>query len=119
MTIDLVCDILSWILIVTGSAFSLIGGIGLVRLPDLYSRMHAGGITDTMGAGLVVAGLAFQSGFSLVTVKLGMILFFLWITSPTSGHALARAALAHGLRPWTAETDSRGLRTKEVPPSTP
>jgi multicomponent Na+:H+ antiporter subunit G len=97
-------DGLSWALLIGGSLFAMIGGLGLLRFPDFYSRMHGGGITDTMGAGLILSGLALQSGLSLVTVKLAMILFFLLVTSPTSAHALAQAARAHGLPVWTRES---------------
>ena len=92
-------DVLSWILLISGSLFSVIGGIGIVRLPEFFSRMHGGGITDTLGAGLIVLGLALQAGLGLAVVKLLMILFFLLITSPTACHALAKSALAQGLRP--------------------
>ena len=77
----------------------MIGGFGIIRLPEFFSRMHAGGITDTLGAGLIIGGLMLQGGFSLVTVKLFMIIFFLIITSPTACHALAKSALAQGLTP--------------------
>ena len=93
------CLVVSWICLVGGAYFSVIGGIGIVRLPEFYSRMHGGGITDTLGAGLIVVGLIFQAGISLVTFKLLAILFFLTVTSPSSCHALARSALAHGLQP--------------------
>ncbi|WP_404306554.1 monovalent cation/H(+) antiporter subunit G [Neorhodopirellula lusitana] len=92
-------EICCWGFLVAGSVFSIIGGIGLVRLPEFYSRMHGGGITDTMGAGLIVIGLMLLAGPTLATVKLFAILFFLTITSPSSCHALARSALAHGLEP--------------------
>lgn len=82
-----------------GSLFAIVGGIGLIRLPDFFCRIHGGGIADTAGAGFVLAGLMLWSGASLVTLKLLMILFFLLVTSPTSTHALAKAALAHGLDP--------------------
>ena len=59
------CDGSSWICLVVGSLFAIIGGIGIVRLPDFYSRMHGAGITDTMGAGLVLVGLMFQGGMTL------------------------------------------------------
>ena len=98
----MIVDILSWIFLIAGSAFSITGGIGMLRLPDFYTRMHAAGITDTMGAGLVLVGLMFQAGLTLLTVKLAMILFFLLFTSPTSGHALARSALFY-LKPLTAD----------------
>ncbi|WP_253157585.1 cation:proton antiporter [Stieleria tagensis] len=68
-------------------------------MPEFFSRMHAGGITDTMGAGMIMTGLVLQSGFTLVTFKLVAILFFLGITSPSSCHALAKSALTHGLQP--------------------
>ena len=97
---SLFVDIVSWACILTGSFFAVVGGIGIVRLPDFYSRLHGGGITDTMGAGLILLGLMFQAGPTLVTVKLLTIFFFLFITSPTSCHALASSALAHGLEPF-------------------
>jgi len=97
--IEQALDILSWALLVAGSLFAMTGGLGLVRLPDFFSRLHAGGITDTMGAGLILGGLMLQSGLSLTSFKLLLILLFLFITSPTSAHALAQSALAHGLKP--------------------
>ena len=95
-------EISSWICLTAGSFFAIVGAIGILRLPDFFCRLHGGGITDTMGAGLVLLGLMLQAGLGLVTVKLAMILFLLLVTSPTSAHALAKAALAHGLDPQTA-----------------
>jgi len=95
-------EILVWVLLLSGSLFAIVGGIGLLRLPDLFSRMHGSGITDTLGAGLILTGLMLHSGVTLVTFKLGAVLFFLFVTSPTATHALARSALAEGLQPWTA-----------------
>ena len=92
-------DIASWILLIAGSFFVLTGGIGILRMPDVYTRSHAAGITDTLGALLIIAGLAVQSGFTLVTVKLALILLFLLFTSPTSSHALNHTAWTSGLRP--------------------
>ncbi len=92
-------QVIGVILLLAGAAFSVIGGIGIVRLPEFYSRMHGAGITDTMGAGLVLVGLMFLSGSFLVAFKLFVILFFLTVTSPSSCHALAHSALAHGLKP--------------------
>ena len=96
---DVIVDVLTWLLLVSGALFSIVGGFGIVRLPEFFSRMHAGGITDTLGAGLIIGGLMLQGGFSLVTVKLFMIIFFLIITSPTACHALAKSALAQGVTP--------------------
>jgi multicomponent Na+:H+ antiporter subunit G len=98
-------DIVTWVFLLTGSFFSIVGGIGILRLPEFFSRLHGGGITDTLGAGLIVTGLLFQGGLSLTTVKLLMILFFLLVTSPTSCHALAKSALTQGLKP-VLEIDS-------------
>lgn len=96
---EIVVDLLSFALLMAGSLFALIGGLGLIRLPDFFSRIHGAGITDTLGAGLIMTGLMLQSGLSLVTAKLVIILFFMFVTSPTSTHALARSALARGLKP--------------------
>lgn len=92
-------DIVTFLFLLVGSAFAVIGGIGIVRLPDFYTRLHGGGVTDTLGAGLILIGLMFQAGITLATVKLLMILFFLLVTSPTACHALAQAALNQGLEP--------------------
>ncbi len=96
---EILRDIASWALLVSGGGFCIIGGLGLLRLPDVYARMHAAGITDTLGAGLILTGLMVQGGFSLVTVKLILILVFLLFTSPTSTYALANAAYRQGLAP--------------------
>ena len=101
-------DVLSWIFLVSGSLFAVTGGIGLLRLPDFFTRAHAGGITDTMGAGLILLGLMLQSGLSLVTWKLALIGILIFITSPTSVHALAQSALSHGIRPRLDDDDGEG-----------
>ena len=105
-------DIASWILLMAGAFFCVVGGIGLHRLPDFFSRMHGAGITDTLGAGLVIFGLVLQAGFTLVAVKLLFILGLLWLTSPTATHAIAKAARASGLEPLTGDdADSDGRST--------
>ena len=100
-------DIMSWILLGIGTLFLLIGAVGLIRLPDFFSRMHAAGLIDTLGAGLILVGLMIEAGWSLNLAKLVLILLFLLFTSPTSSHALAHAALVHGLKPWQHPKDSR------------
>ncbi|MBT3536137.1 MAG: monovalent cation/H(+) antiporter subunit G [Rhodospirillaceae bacterium] len=95
-------DILSWILLLAGCGFVLIGAFGIWRLPDFYSRLHPAGLTDTMGAGLILLGLLLQAETAMVAIKLLIIAVFLLFTSPTTGHATARAALAAGLRIWHA-----------------
>lgn len=92
-------DLLSWALILFGGLFMVIGAVGVVRLPDFYARLHGAGLTDTMAATLIVAGLMLQGGWSLVSLKLFLMLFLLYFTSPTASHALANAAFHAGLRP--------------------
>ncbi len=101
-----VVELTSWACLLTGALFALTGGIGLLRLPDLFTRLHAAGMTDTLGAGLILLGLMFQAGFSLVTIKLLLILGFLLVTSPTSTHALAKAALHGKLKPLRGRSHS-------------
>ena len=100
---SIVIDIISWVLIVGGGAFTLIGAIGVVRLPDFWARLHAASVTDSAGVILMIAGMCLQSGLSLVTVKLLIIGAFLFITGPTATHAVANAALSTGLRPKQAD----------------
>ncbi len=94
----LVLDIVGWSLLALGSVMLLIGGTGLVRLPDVFSRMHAAGIIDTLGAGAILTGLMIEAGLTLVTLKLALIVVFILFTGPTATHALARAALHGGVQ---------------------
>ena len=96
---SILADFICAVFLLMGSFFVLVGGVGVIRLPDFYTRLHSAGITDTLGAALILIGLTFQSGFSLDTTKLIMILALLTVTSPTSCHALAQAARASGLEP--------------------
>ena len=105
-------DILSWLLLTAGGLAVLVGGIGALRMPDLYSRMHAASVTDSLGAILVIAGIMLQAGLTLATIKLGAILLFLLLTSPTSSYALASAALLAGNRPM-AEPQPQGSAPEE------
>ncbi len=95
----MVIDFLSWVFLLSGAFFMLVAGIGVLRLPDIYTRAHAAGVKDTLGAALTLIGLMLQAGFTLVAVKLLLIWLFLWFTSPVASHAVARAALSSGLRP--------------------
>ena len=97
--IELILNLISAGLLAAGSIFVLIGAFGLIRIPDFYTRLHAAGITDTLGAELILLGLMFQAGLSLVTVKLILISLFIFFTSPTATHAVANAARVMGLKP--------------------
>jgi len=94
----ILADIITWILLLTGCFLGITGAWGLIKFPDFYSRVHAASITDTLCAACFLVGLMFQAGFTLVSVKLLMVLVLLWVTSPTSSHALVKAAHHAGLR---------------------
>ncbi|MDH5208442.1 MAG: monovalent cation/H(+) antiporter subunit G [Burkholderiaceae bacterium] len=95
----LVLDAASWFCLVAGGLFCIVGGVGMLRMPDFYTRMHAASVIETLGGGLILLGLMLQAGLSLVAVKLLMIALLIFFASPTATHALAQAALARGLRP--------------------
>ena len=106
---SVIIDYLSWASLMGGAFFCIIGAIGLLRFPDFYTRTHAASITDTLGAGLILLGLTLQvipmmvpgeqfvAGSWIILVKLLMIGLFILLTAPTAGHALVKAAYAHGL----------------------
>ncbi|WP_316976730.1 monovalent cation/H(+) antiporter subunit G [Shumkonia mesophila] len=112
----LIVDILSWALIVGGGAFCVIGAVGMLRMPDVFTRMHAAGIIDTAGLGLILIGLMLQAGFTLVMVKLALILVFVLYTSPMSTHALAQSAVSTGVKPLLAD-GANNQKAKEDEPS--
>lgn len=113
-----IADSVAWLCLTAGGFFLLAGGIGVLRFPDVYTRMHAAGMTDTMGAALILAGLAVHEGLTLVSVKLLIILVFLFFTSPTSSFALAHAAWTSGVHPVRTRSPVRngGETTKETAP---
>lgn len=96
---SLIIDIASWALILAGSFFIIVGAIGMLRLPDVYTRMHAASVIDTMGAGFLFAGLMLQAGFNQVSLKLLFILLLFFFTGPVVTHALAQAALIAKIEP--------------------
>jgi multicomponent Na+:H+ antiporter subunit G len=111
-----VLEVMAWASIVAGLFFMLVGTIGVLRMPDVYTRLHAAGMTDTMGAGLLLFGMALhtiagmmngQGHWWTVLVRLAFIYGFLLFTSPIATHALARAGLAGGVEPWSNEKGDR------------
>ena len=88
------------VLMLGGTAFMLLGSIGLVRLPDFYTRTHASSKIDTMGIMMLLAGLAVHEGLTLNTFKLVVVIVFVAAANPVGAHALARSALKFGLKPW-------------------
>jgi len=87
----------SWACLVAGGVFCVTGALGLVRMPDFYTRMHAASVIETLGAGLILLGLLLQAGLTLIAAKLLMIGLLIFFTSPTATHALAKAAYARGV----------------------
>jgi multicomponent Na+:H+ antiporter subunit G len=88
-----------------GLVFILLGVIGILRLPDFYTRLHAMGKCDTLGVALVLLALALHAGWSLSSVKLLLISVFIGLANPTATHALGRAALKSGVKPWSRDEE--------------
>ena len=100
--LETLLDLLSWILLALGGLFVFVGGLGALRMPDLYTRMHAASVTDSIAPILIIGGIILQAGLSLASIKLVAILLFLLLTGPTASNALASAALLAGTRPGKA-----------------
>ncbi len=94
-------DLLGGALLILGAVVVLIGGLGLLRLPDCFSRLHAAGVIDTLGAWLVLLGLLVLSTSVIVAFKVLLLIVLLFFLSPVNSHGLARTALKSGLRPFT------------------
>ena len=105
-------DILSWILLLTGGAVAITAGVGLNRFPDVFSRMHAASMLDTLGAACILVGLILQASSVVIGIKLFMVLLFLAVTTTTAGHALVKSALASGEVP--RDVNGRPLETVHV-----
>jgi multicomponent Na+:H+ antiporter subunit G len=91
---------LTIILVVLGAFFMMIGSIGVVRLPDFFTRSHATSKSDTLGIMLLVGGLICYEGLSINSLKLLVIFVFVALANPVGAHALARAAFKFGIKPW-------------------
>jgi|SRR6056297_887731 len=92
-------SIISILFVTLGIVFMLMGSIGILRLPDFYSRTHAVSKSDTLGVFFVIIGLIVYEGFTLSSGKLFLIVLFIALSNPIGTHALARAALKKGLKP--------------------
>ena len=104
---DTIIDLLTWPMLVIGAVFYVIGAVGLIRMPDVFTRMHAVSVSETLGAGLLILGMILQAGPSLLAVKLFFLALVLWTTGAVATHALARAALHDGVRPLLADPTGR------------
>jgi multicomponent Na+:H+ antiporter subunit G len=90
-------------LVLVGLFFLVVAAIGMIRFPDVYTRAHALGVTDTLGAFFLLTGLAVYQGLTLNAVKTLVVLVLLFLFNPVISHATLRAALRAGLKPWTKE----------------
>ncbi len=104
---SLILDILSWATILCGSFFVVTGGVGILRLPDFFTRLHAVSMPDTLGVGLIILGLVLQAGLTQTSAKLILIFLFMLFTGPAATHALAKAALHGKLKPLASEKKDR------------
>ena len=102
------------VLVCLGGIAVVVGALGLVRLPDVYSRIHAAGVVDTAGAALMILGMALLAPSWLVVAKLALVGVFLFFTSPVSGHAVARLAHDQGVAPAGRDL-TRGARRRRRP----
>lgn len=100
---DLVLDIASFVLLFAGGFFILIGAVGVLRFPDFYTRVHAAGVTDTLGADLVLLGMLLQAPDVMTAIKLLLVFFFIMLTSPVATHSVAHAAYAGREAPLTGK----------------
>ena len=88
---------------VIGVLFFMVGALGIIRMPDVFTRLHPATKCDTLGAASITLALCIHSGFTFESVKLLIILFFLMLSSATAAHAISRSAFLRGLRIWTKE----------------
>lgn len=99
----MVADSIVWVMLLGGSFFVLTGSVGMIRMPDVYTRMHAAGLTDTLGVAMILIGLMVHVGIGLVAIKLVLIGIFLFFTVPTSLYALANACLSGDIKPLAVD----------------
>ncbi|HEV7283233.1 MAG TPA: monovalent cation/H(+) antiporter subunit G [Kaistia sp.] len=114
--IDLARDILAGLFLFAGAFFLIAGAIGMNRMPDLFTRMHAASVGDTLGVSLMLIGMVFLAGFTLVTLKLVFLLGFLLFMGPVASHALAAAALQAGVKPLLAGDSEKKQSAKRGKP---
>lgn len=97
---SLLLDVVSVVLVAAGLVFIAGGTVGLVRLPDLYSRAHAASKCDAVGASAIFVALALQAPTPGAGLKVGLLIVLVLVTAPTTAHALSRSAYRTGLAPW-------------------
>lgn len=111
-------EIVAAVLLALGALLTLTGGVGILRMPDFYARLHPAGKSDTLGQGLICVGLMFLvewPGDWLVGAKLLIITVLLYITAPTATHAITRAAWLDGLKPFTSDDSADSHPSTRIP----
>jgi multicomponent Na+:H+ antiporter subunit G len=106
--VDIFVNASSALCLLLGSFLCLSGGVGIIRFPDFYTRMHAVGVTDTLGAGMILIGLILRNSEGLVELKLLLILVMTIFISPVASHALAKAAYRNNLVPLSEKNEDKG-----------
>lgn len=109
--LSIAVEVISWALILAGSFFTVVGAFGLVRMPEVFTRMHAASVTDTLGVGFLIFGMMLQAGLGLVTLKLLFLLLLFIFTAPVITHALAQACLHENIKPQLSEDRRNGRRS--------
>ena len=100
---DTFINFISWFLLAGGGVFCVLGSIGLLRMPDAYTRLHAASVIDTLGVFMILFGLIVQTGLTLTTLRLSFVLLLIFFTSPVASHAIARAMRHNKLKPMLHE----------------
>jgi multicomponent Na+:H+ antiporter subunit G len=110
--VSVLLDILGWAALAAGGFFCVVGAIGLNRMPDVFTRMHATSVSDTLGVGLLTVGMLTQTDDWTVAIRLIIIVLVLYVTGAVASHALARAALHDGARPVLADAEGKLSETE-------
>lgn len=108
---QMLVDILSWGALCLGAFFFIVGAVGMVRMPDVFTRMHSASVTETLGVGLMIVGMLLQSPDLIVAAKLVFILILLWTAGPIATHALGHAALHAGEKPLLVNEEGELIAT--------
>lgn len=116
MTVGEIAAVAGSAVAILGSVFMVIGALGVVRMPDIFTRLHAASVSDTFGVNLILIGLILVGGLTLVSVKLAFLLAFLFLTGPVATHAVARAALDAGVKARNERGEPIEEPTEEVAP---
>ncbi|MEQ9824501.1 MAG: monovalent cation/H(+) antiporter subunit G [Puniceicoccaceae bacterium] len=109
---SILIEYLSMALLGVGAFFLTLGSVGIIKMPDFYRRLHAVSMSDTLGIILMTSGMILKAGLSLMALKLLTIFLLMAITNPVGSHALSRAALRSGLKPWNTPVKNERKSTK-------